>query len=225
MPHLERMAYEFKYTDENGRKYRENRIKDKDGNPKRFYWDAGVKCDDVWSFVREPDLNSLTGSNKERTGYPTQKPVALYDRIIRAASNEGDIVLDPFCGCATTLIAAERLGRRWIGMDLWDKAGEVVKDRIEAEGIVLPLPVNFTIEPPTRTDDGKTASPVLRAKNKFRLTPPAPRMSRDAMKAALIEEMGGRLQCQGCGRVFDHPSFLELDHQVPRSEGGQQRHQ
>ncbi len=57
----------------------------------------------------------------QRTGYPTQKPLALYERIIEASSNEGDIVLDPFCGCATTPIAAERLKRQWVGMDIWDK--------------------------------------------------------------------------------------------------------
>ena len=58
---------------------------------------------------------------EERTGYPTQKPIALYERIIKASSNPGDIVLDPFCGTATTCIAAERLGRGWVGVDLWEK--------------------------------------------------------------------------------------------------------
>ena len=56
-------------------------------------------------------------SVKERTGYPTQKPLALYERIIKASSNEGDLVLDPFAGCATTCVAAERLGREWIAID------------------------------------------------------------------------------------------------------------
>ncbi len=54
-------------------------------------------------------------SGKERTGYPTQKPIAQKERLIRAFSNEGDLVLDPFCGCATTCVAAEKLGREWIG--------------------------------------------------------------------------------------------------------------
>ncbi len=75
---------------------------------------------------------------KERTGYPTQKPLALYERFIKASSNPGDMVLDPFCGCATTPIAAERLGRQWVGMDIWDKAHPTVLDRLEAEGLAVP---------------------------------------------------------------------------------------
>ena len=68
----------------------------------------------------------IKGNSAERIGYPTQKPLALYERIIKASSNEGDMVLDPFCGCATTPVAAERLGRQWIGMDTWDKTHQVV---------------------------------------------------------------------------------------------------
>ena len=64
------------------------------------------------------DINPLTGNSKERTGYPTQKPTELYKRFITASSNEGDLVLDPFCGCGTTLVAAEELNRHWIGIDL-----------------------------------------------------------------------------------------------------------
>ena len=67
---------------------------------------------DVW------DMPILAPMSKERMGYATQKPLALIERIIKASSNKGDIVLDPFCGCATTLEAAHRLGRRWIGIDL-----------------------------------------------------------------------------------------------------------
>ncbi len=67
----------------------------------------------------------------ERSGYPTQKSLALYERTIKASSNPGDIVLDPFCGCATTPIAAERLGRQWVGMDIWDGALEIVRKRKE----------------------------------------------------------------------------------------------
>ena len=69
----------------------------------------------------------------EHTGYPTQKPLSLLERIISASSNYGDVVLDPFCGCATTCIAAEKLGRRWIGVDVSLKAYELVKERLEKE--------------------------------------------------------------------------------------------
>lgn len=64
------------------------------------------------------DINPLASNSRERTGYPTQKPTELYKRFITASSNEGDLVLDPFCGCGTTLVAAEELNRPWIGIDL-----------------------------------------------------------------------------------------------------------
>ena len=64
------------------------------------------------------DINPLTSNSKERTGYPTQKPTGLYKRFIIASSNEGDLILDPFCGCGTTLVSAEELNRHWIGIDL-----------------------------------------------------------------------------------------------------------
>ena len=73
----------------------------------------GAPVPDWWD-----DIKPLTGSNKERTGYATQKLLALLERIIRASSNEGSVVLDPFCGCATTLESADRLGRKWIGIDV-----------------------------------------------------------------------------------------------------------
>ena len=64
------------------------------------------------------DILPLGSHSKERTGYPTQKPIELYERLIKASSNEGDLVLDPFCGCGTTLMAAESLNRNWIGIDI-----------------------------------------------------------------------------------------------------------
>ena len=71
--------------------------------------------------------------SQEKVGYPTQKPLALLERIIKASSNEGDMVLDPFCGCATTCIAAERLERQWIGIDVSHKAYDLVKERLNKE--------------------------------------------------------------------------------------------
>ena len=79
----------------------------------------------VWQL---PDM--MHAPRSERTGYPTQKPLALLERIVKASSNEGDVVLDPFCGCATTCIAAEKLGRQWAGIDLSPKAAELVKVRM-----------------------------------------------------------------------------------------------
>src|ERR1700735_5158784 len=66
----------------------------------------------------------------ERLGYPTQKPVALLERIIEASSNLGDLVLDPFCGCGTTIDAAEKLGRQWIGIDVTQLAISLIKNRL-----------------------------------------------------------------------------------------------
>ena len=71
----------------------------------------------------------------ELTGYPTQKPLALYERIIRASSNPGDIVLDPFCGSGTTAVAAERLGRQWLAMDRWEGAVETLRGRLAGAGL------------------------------------------------------------------------------------------
>ena len=79
---------------------------------------------DVWTDI--PPVNSQA---KERIGYPTQKPLALLERIIKASSNPGDVVLDPFCGCATACVAAESLGRKWVGIDLSPKAVELVRFR------------------------------------------------------------------------------------------------
>ena len=87
----------------------------------------GRAIDDVWP------IRYIRGNAKERTDYPTQKPLALLDRIIRASSNEGDVVLDPFCGCATTCIAAEKLSRQWVGIDVSPKAAELVVQRMHDE--------------------------------------------------------------------------------------------
>ena len=80
---------------------------------------------DVWN------IQALNAMATERTGYPTQKPIELYKRIIAASSNEGDLILDPFCGCGTTLMAAEALNRQWIGIDLTYLAIGAVKHQFE----------------------------------------------------------------------------------------------
>ena len=78
-------------------------------------------------------LDTPPVKGKERTGYPTQKPLKLIERIIQASSNPDDVVLDPFCGCATTCIAAEKLGRQWVGIDISSRAVELVRYRLERE--------------------------------------------------------------------------------------------
>ena len=85
----------------------------------------GVPLQDVWT-----DIKPIGAQAKERLGYPTQKPQALLERIIQASSNEGDVVLDPFCGCGTAVAAAENLKRRWIGIDVTHLAVALMKSRL-----------------------------------------------------------------------------------------------
>ena len=93
---------------------------------KRYFDDTpGRPLTDVWTDI--PPINSQA---RERLGYPTQKPEALLERIISASSNEGDVVLDPFCGCGTAVAAAERLNRRWIGIDITHLAITLIRHRL-----------------------------------------------------------------------------------------------
>lgn len=85
----------------------------------------GIAIDDIWFDI--PPLNSQA---QERLGYPTQKPLALLERILAASSNEGDVVLDPFCGCGTTIHAAEKMGRKWIGIDITHLAIGLIQRRL-----------------------------------------------------------------------------------------------
>jgi len=85
----------------------------------------GISLQDIWS-----DIGPISSQAAERLGYPTQKPEALLERIIKASSNKGDLVLDPFCGCGTTIAAAQKLGRRWIGIDITHLAITLMKTRL-----------------------------------------------------------------------------------------------
>ena len=85
----------------------------------------GNPVDTIWE-----DINPIQAQARERLGYPTQKPEALLERIISASSNEGDVVLDPFCGCGTAVAAAERLNRRWIGIDITHLAITLIRHRL-----------------------------------------------------------------------------------------------
>ena len=86
----------------------------------------GMALDDVWD-----DIQPLRSWHRERLGYPTQKPEALLERIIQASSNEGDVVLDPFCGCGTAVAAAQKLGRQWLGIDITHLAVALMKNRLK----------------------------------------------------------------------------------------------
>ncbi len=134
---------------------------------------------------------------KERMGYPTQKPLALLERIILASSNEGDIVLDPFCGCATACVAAEKLNRQWVGIDLSSKAVELVAMRTMQNMGLRHYEISNRVDVPKRTDQGEI--PHYRT-NKH--------------------ELYGRQEgiCL-CGEHFPFRNFT-IDHKIPVSKGG-----
>ena len=146
------------------------------------------------------DIKMVSSQAKERIGYPTQKPLALLDRIIQASSNEGGVVLDPFCGCATACVAADKLGRKWIGIDISSKAVELVNMRLqEAMGSLFHHSyVTVRTDIPQRTDIDK---PKPYKENKH----------------ILFGQQEGL--CAGCKGDFPFKLF-EVDHIVPQSKGG-----
>ena len=183
----------FRKDDGDGRKYRDDR-----GGGRRQYLDEtkGVALTDVWSDIMSFQQNSVAD---ELVGYPTQKPLKLLKRIIEASSNKNDIVFDPFCGCATTLVAAEGLNhpRNWIGIDISPKAAELVIDRIkEARGMFEDIKARDDI--PQRTDLGKLRPPRSHLDYLYGL--------QDAC-------------CKGCGE-YQRKGNLEVDHIYPKSKGG-----
>jgi site-specific DNA-methyltransferase (adenine-specific) len=114
------MQSKYRHVDEQGNRYMYS-------YGKRYLLKGGKPLDDVW------DIASISPTSAERTGYPTQKPLALLNRIVQLASNPGDRVLDPFCGSGTTLMAAQQLGRAWVGIDANPQAIEVAKKRLGIE--------------------------------------------------------------------------------------------
>ena len=139
----------------------------------------------------------FTNYNKsaEYVGYPTQKPLELLELVIKASSNEGDVVLDPFCGCATTCVAAERLGRQWIGIDISEKAVALVRMRLENE-VGLFGPVIHRTDIPKRSEE----LPNYRTH-----------------KHTLYGKQEGN--CNGCDTHFPFRN-LTVDHVIPKSHGG-----
>ena len=181
----------------------------------------------LWADTSEP-------KGDERTGSPDQKPEALYERIIKASSNEGDLVLDPFCGCATTLIAARSLKRRWVGIDRrkdarWHvvtrMAGINKKERERLEKYALDpgwldrqmakYEAHYSNTPPERTDEGESAASALK-----QIYPASQKsvLRHAEMHKVLVKQWG--LECWGCSFTAPDGRYLELDHIDPRSSGG-----
>ena len=155
--------------------------------------EKGKHPEDWW--VMQP----IMPSSKERTGYPTQKPLPLLERILQASSNEGDLVLDPFCGCATAIIAAEKLQRKWIGIDASPFARFFVKDRMKRE-LEKVTTMHFLKSISGRTD--------IKGEE----------LKKWQAKKLLYEEQEKR--CNGC-EAYYHEKDLTVDHIIPRAKGGQ----
>ncbi len=153
----------------------------------------GAVIGNVWI-----DIAPISAHSKESTKYPTQKPLALLDRIIRASSNEGDIVLDPFCGCATALVAADRLGRQWAGIDLSPLAARLVLKRLRDDRGPLFNDVTHRTDVPARTDLGDL--PNYRTH-----------------RHTLYGKQEGI--CAGCQVLFPFRN-MTVDHIIPKSKGG-----
>lgn len=121
----------FTHVDDTGRRFRERVV---NGKAYRYYEDEGRLRGSIWTDL--PAMLANTPLRKEGTGYPTQKPLALLDRLLRATSKPGDRVLDPMCGSGTTLVAAHALGRGFVGNDKGDLAIATTTQRLAAAGIV-----------------------------------------------------------------------------------------
>ncbi|MDA7967514.1 MAG: HNH endonuclease [Gammaproteobacteria bacterium] len=185
------MDMHYRHVDSDGRRYREVRS---NGKTYRYYQDEGKAVDNVWDDVGIAPSN--TPLHREYQGYPTQKPLALLNRIIAASSKEGDLVLDPFCGCATACVAAQYGKRGWIGIDISPKAYDLTLARFEKElGIFNPKIIHRS-DIPERADRQKR--------------------SRD-IKHILFGKQRGI--CNGCLYDFQFRHF-HVDHIVARDVGG-----
>ena len=191
---------------------------------KSYLEDAkGVPLKSIWT-----DINRVGNTSEERTGFPTQKPLSLLKRIIKASSNPNDIILDPFCGCATTCIAAEAEQRQWIGIDLSPKAVELVKMRLERDlkitedkGLLDNMVIHRT-DIPTRLEPEEPRE--IYAETLFRMPTPAEHALSQVQlrqyksyKHTLFGIQEGR--CKGCQEFFRFRN-LTIDHITPQSKGG-----
>ena len=183
----------------------------------RRYRERGKILEDWWEGI------AIAARGKQNTGYPTQKPLELYERIIKASSNPGDVVFDPFAGCATTCVAAERLGRQWIGADYWPITADLTIKRLNDSPTALSLSdyreaVKVIATPPTRTDDAAFSAPAMAVPMStfgFRRR----RWNDKVMLQMLTQQFG--IRCWAC--LFNYPDtdYYDLDHVRPKNDGGE----
>ena len=162
----------------------------------------GRKMGDFWA-----DPSPVNSQSDERTGWATQKPVALYERIIKASSNEGDLVFDPFAGCSTTIIAAERLNRQWVGCDIDSMAETILAERMD----------QWLNEQAMETGLGRRPVEVRKSPPRREDMPPMPKQE---MKEALYRKQEAQCANPYCSskglRIVD----FHIDHELPKSRGG-----
>ncbi len=219
----------YNKTDEEGKKYA--LIKRKRASGEIYYgktYPKGKRQGDVI------EIPSLASRANEKTGSPDQKPLALYERIIEASSDENDLVLDPFCGCATTIIAAKNLNRRWIGIDRRkdaryhiitrlmgidrkerERLEEYATDKEWLDKQMQPYEMHYQTEPPKRTDEAKQTSPKLA--HVYSTEPENP-LTHAEMHEVLVNQFG--LKCWGCNFIPPDKRYLHLDHIIPKTDGG-----
>jgi site-specific DNA-methyltransferase (adenine-specific) len=126
------LSAHFRHTDAEGRRYRERTL---GGKTYRYYADEGRRRGSVWTDI--PAMSANSPVQAEATGYPTQKPLRLLQRIVRASTHPEMRVLDPMCGSGTTLVAAASLGRSFVGIDASSLAVSVARSRLAAAGVEL----------------------------------------------------------------------------------------
>ena len=132
----------FTQTSENGRRFRERIIA---GRKYRYYADEGRAIGSVWTDC--PAMSANTPLRRETTGYPTQKPLKLLDRIVRGSTNTGGLVVDSFCGSGTTLVAAAAAARSFVGCDLGELAIATSAERLRAQGAMFEQRVQSRVCP------------------------------------------------------------------------------
>ena len=182
------------------------------GQPRyKQYVGSGVPYQDLWAYqpntkgtLHHSDENidedvRWLENEPEKVGYPTQKPTGLLDRIIASSTNPDEMVLDPFCGCATACVSAHQQKRQWAGIDVSPVAYDLVKQRLSDLGGLFYNLLQRT-DVPLRTDLG-----------------PLPKYNSTSNKNRLYGEQGG--YCAGCGTHFE-PQHLTIDHIIAKNSGG-----